>query len=61
MRLIRLSEVMQQTSLSRSVIYRKMKKGSFPQNISLGGRSVAWLESDVQEWIEIQVAKSFKL
>lgn len=37
MRLIRLKEVMDQTALSRSAVYRKMNEGSFPQSVSLGG------------------------
>ncbi|EGR2287796.1 AlpA family phage regulatory protein [Vibrio parahaemolyticus] len=52
MRFLKLKEVMQKTALSRSAIYRKMDEGSFPQTVSLGDRAVAWIESEVEEWME---------
>ncbi|MCI9689792.1 AlpA family transcriptional regulator [Vibrio parahaemolyticus] len=60
MRLIRLKEVMDQTALSRSAIYRKMKAGEFPQSVSLGDRAVAWVESEVQEWILEKVSQGHR-
>lgn len=38
--------------LSRSTIYRRMEEGEFPKSFGLGGGAVAWLESDVLEWME---------
>jgi prophage regulatory protein len=29
-----------------------MSNGEFPKSISLGGRAVGWLESDINEWLE---------
>ncbi|MEZ8192064.1 AlpA family transcriptional regulator [Vibrio sp. 1F279] len=52
MRFLKLKEVMQKTALSRSAIYRKMDEGSFPKSVSLGDRAVAWIESEVEEWME---------
>lgn len=52
MRFLKLKEVMEKTALSRSAIYRKMNEDQFPQSISLGDRSVAWVESEVDEWME---------
>ncbi|EGR2323850.1 AlpA family phage regulatory protein [Vibrio sp. 7-5(1-a)] len=52
MRFLKLKEVMQKTALSRSAIYRKMGEGSFPKSVSLGDRAVAWIESEVEEWME---------
>jgi len=51
MRLIRLKEVMQTTGLCRSSIYQYISEDRFPANVSLGGRAVAWVESEVQHWI----------
>ncbi|PMI42830.1 transcriptional regulator [Vibrio cyclitrophicus] len=51
MRFLKLKEVMQKTALSRSAIYRKMDVGEFPTSISLGDRAVAWLESEIEDWI----------
>ncbi|PCC14257.1 AlpA family transcriptional regulator [Pseudoalteromonas sp. JB197] len=55
MRLIKLKEVIQKTSLGRSTIYEFMTKGTFPKQVSLGAKSVAWVEAEVDEWIEEKV------
>ena len=48
---IRKKEVMRRTGLSSSSIYDLMSRSLFPQSIKLaGGKSVAWLESDVVQW-----------
>jgi prophage regulatory protein len=52
MRFLKLKEVMQKTALSRSAIYRKMDEGSFPKSVSLGDRAVAWVETEVEDWME---------
>ncbi|MGR3980483.1 AlpA family transcriptional regulator [Pseudoalteromonas sp. 1181_04] len=51
MRLIKLKEVIEKTSLGRSTIYEFMTKGIFPKQVPLGAKSVAWLESEVDDWI----------
>jgi prophage regulatory protein len=51
-RLIRLREVMQKTGLSRSYVYDLSKKGQFPKPLKLTERSSAWIESEVQAWID---------
>lgn len=55
MRLIKLKEVIQKTSLGHSSIYKFIAEGTFPKQVSLGAKSVAWLESEVDEWIEEKV------
>jgi len=57
MRLIKLKEVIEKTSLGRSTIYELMTKGTFPKQVSLGAKSVAWLESEVDNWIEEKVSE----
>lgn len=59
-RLIKIDEVCAQTALSEASIYRKMKAGEFPQSISIGTNSKAWLESEVQDWIAAQISKNRK-
>jgi prophage regulatory protein len=56
-RIVRLPEVKNLTGLSTSTLYDRMKGGSFPRAIPLGGRLVGWLESDVRSWIEKRVAE----
>jgi prophage regulatory protein len=47
MRLMRLKEVMDATSLARSTVYKYIAAGRFPEPVSLGGRSVAWVQDEV--------------
>lgn len=54
-RLIRLKEVLNKTGLSRSALYDFIKKGSFPPAISLGNRSVAWSNLEVDKWIQERI------
>ena len=56
MRFIRLKEVMHVTGLGRSSIYNYMAEGRFPKTVSLGGRAVAWVESDIELWMAEKVA-----
>jgi len=49
-RFLRLKEVTQICAISRSTIYRFMENGTFPKNVELGPRLIAWRESDIQEW-----------
>ncbi len=49
--ILRLPQVKRQTGLSRSSIYERMGKGSFPKPISLGTRAVGWLESEIEDWL----------
>lgn len=51
MKIIRLPEVMEQTGLGRSTIYLRVSTGLFPSPVSLGGRAVGWLQSEIEEWI----------
>lgn len=57
MRLIKLAEVMNQTALGRSSVYKYMKEGLFPKPVTQIGKSVAWVESEVQEWILDRIGK----
>lgn len=51
MRIIRLSEVLTSTGLTRSTIYRYIASDCFPKPVSLGDRAVGWIEEEVQEWV----------
>ena len=54
----RLNAVKSMVGLSRSTIYAMMAVDEFPQSISLGLRSIGWLESDINDWIDQKVATS---
>ncbi|NOJ11286.1 helix-turn-helix transcriptional regulator [Vibrio splendidus] len=50
-RLMRLKEVTQITGISRSSLYKYLNEGKFPRPVSLGARSVAWVDHEIQAWI----------
>lgn len=58
--ILRLHEVRARCGLSRSEIYRRESLGQFPRRVSLGARSVGWLSSEVQSWIEARIRESRK-
>lgn len=51
-RFIKLAQVKDYTSLSTSEIYRRIAAGTFPKQITLGPKSVAWIESEVLAWCD---------
>jgi prophage regulatory protein len=55
-RLIKLPEVKNRTGLGRSSIYGEIAAERFPSPIKIGLRSVAWIESEVTDWIERKMA-----
>ena len=57
-RFLRLKEVSNRVGYSRSRIYELVKAGQFPIPLQLGGRAIAWLESDVDTWMDARVAAS---
>lgn len=56
--ILRLPAVKTRTGLSRSTIYLRVTEGRFPKPVSLGGRAVGWVESEIQEWLERQIEAS---
>ncbi len=59
-RIMRLPEVKSITGLSRSTIYFRMARGTFPKQVCLGGRAVGWLEEEIQEWLHLRIRASRK-
>jgi len=56
--ILRLPAVKARTGLSRSTIYLRVSEGTFPKPVGLGGRAVGWVESEIQRWLELQIASS---
>ena len=54
MKLIRIKDVVAKTGISRSYVYELCKQGLFPRKVELipGGSSVAWVEDEINKWIE---------
>ncbi|MEY8772257.1 helix-turn-helix transcriptional regulator [Erwinia sp. ACCC 02193] len=56
--LIRLSEVQRRTGYSKAWIYRLLKEERFPSSIKIGSRAIAFIESEIDEWINQRIAES---
>lgn len=57
MRIIRLKEVMHKTGLARSTVYKYMSEKRFPTTVKLSETSVGWVESEIDDWIEMLVSQ----
>lgn len=56
--LIKLPAVKERTTLSTSEIYRRIEAGTFPAQVRLGAKAVAWLEHEIDTWISEAVEQS---
>jgi prophage regulatory protein len=56
-RFLRLPEVIHQCGLSRSTLYDLIARNAFPSQVSLGGKNVAWLQSEVSVWMAERIAE----
>jgi prophage regulatory protein len=57
MRLLRFPDLSDRVGLRHSAIYDAIRKGTFPKPVSLGRKAVAWLESEVDAWINARIAE----
>lgn len=59
--ILRADEVMFRVGLSKPTIYERMKRGTFPGSIPLGGegrsRGVGWRKSEIDLWIAEQAGR----
>ena len=55
MKIIRLKQVMETTGLARSTIYKYIAAGTFPKPVPLGGKSVGWVDEEIQEWVKAKI------
>ncbi len=53
--IMHIGDVEKATSKPRPTIYRESREGTFPKPIQLGKRRLAWLESDIRDWILIRL------
>ena len=59
-KILRLIQVKEKTGLSTSAIYLLMSGDEFPQSINIGVRTVGWIESEIDDWIEQRIQESRK-
>jgi prophage regulatory protein len=55
--ILRRKEVEERTGLSCSSIYRHMAQGTFPRAIRLSENSVGWLESEIEQWLDLRITE----
>ena len=55
--MLRFPTVKARTGLSRSTIYLRISRGTFPSPVSLGGRAVGWIEAEVHAWLTARIAQ----
>lgn len=56
--LLRLPQVQTATGYKRSTIYRLIQEGKFPPPILLGDRATAWIEDEINRWIQQRIDAS---
>ena len=56
--LIRLYEVLKRTGYSKAWVYALMSRGQFPQSVKIGARAIAFIESEIDDWIDQRIAES---
>jgi prophage regulatory protein len=50
-RMMNVKEVMDLTGLSRTTLWRRVRRGDFPTPRQLGPRRFAWLNTDIKEFL----------
>lgn len=55
-RILRLPQVMEMVGLRKTAVYQRIKENSFPAPIKLGSAS-GWIQHDIEDWINQQVAR----
>ena len=57
-RILRIKTVLERTGLSRSTLYRKIERGTFPRQVRISVRCAGWRESAVNGWLKDPVIHS---
>ena len=56
LKMLRIRVVCEMTGLSRSSIYQLEADGNFPKRVAISERAVAWVQSEVHEWLAARIA-----
>ena len=54
-RLIRIAVVCALTGIPKSSIYVLLKEGKFPRPVQISTRCIAFVESEIQDWIDARI------
>ncbi len=58
-RMLRPTEVMARTGLSRTTVWRRVRAGQFPPPVVLGEQSIGWPESVINEWCDSRPRRTY--
>lgn len=50
-KMLRPSEVMERTGLSRTTLWRRVRAGTFPPPVELGANAIGWRSSAIDAWL----------
>ena len=50
-RMLRIADVVRRVGLGRSTVWRMVQEKTFPSPRRLGPRAVAWIESEIANWV----------
>ena len=56
--LITTKEVLRRVQRSKAWLYKQLSKDAFPRPVKIGTRSISFVESEVDHWIEKQISAS---
>ncbi|QTL41254.1 AlpA family transcriptional regulator [Xenorhabdus budapestensis] len=56
--LIRLPEVQRRTGYGKAWIYKLIADNKFPKQVKIGTRSIAFIESEINDWISQRISES---
>lgn len=57
--ILRLSETLSRTGLSRTTLYELQATGEFPKSVKLSrhGTAVGWIEAEVTKWVQSRISE----
>ncbi|MBH2809242.1 AlpA family transcriptional regulator [Serratia liquefaciens] len=58
--LIRLPTTLSRTGISKAWAYKLIAQGRFPKPVKIGDRAIAFVESEIDEWIDQRISESRK-
>ena len=56
LKLLRIEDVSEKTTLAKSTIWLKIAQGAFPKPIKLSPAISVWKETDIDAWIESHIS-----
>lgn len=57
-RFLRLPQVENKIGYKKSWIYQAIKDGRFPEPIKIGEKAIAFIESEIDEWMKARIQES---